>query len=292
MSEEATRIIGVDFSGAVKEGKTWIAEGTLQEVSLKLQEPRPILRRDLTEFLKKEDSNTIVAMDFPFSVPSSFVGYWHKSGKKLSKPSNMHDLWKAAGKLEMSNKELKEWCKEFVADMGEEPKRVGDKLCPDSFSPFHSVNPDMIPMTFHGMKMLDALWRNNNCRVPPLNCSDRSGPVLLEVFPGDVLNSFNLPYKNYKNGLLAFNKRRKILSRLPYITPIKLPNFYAFREHCMFSDDCLDAIVAAVAAAIWEKCPDLFNSPPDVGDMNYVKVQREGWLYSLCAEKLKEKDLV
>ena len=79
MSETATRIIGVDFSGAAKDnhvGKTWITEGTLQGNSLTLLEPRPISRNCLTEMLIKEDPKAVIAMDFPFSVPREFLDCW------------------------------------------------------------------------------------------------------------------------------------------------------------------------------------------------------------------------
>ena len=45
----------------------------------------------------------------------------------------------------------------FVAEHGE-PKRAGDlKYHRESYSPLHSVNPNMLPMTYHGIRLLH-LW--------------------------------------------------------------------------------------------------------------------------------------
>ena len=59
---------------------------------------------------------------------------------------------------------------EFVAKFGE-TKRVGDeKYHPESFSPLHKVNPNMVPMTYHGIRMLHALHEAYPRRwhVPPM----------------------------------------------------------------------------------------------------------------------------
>ena len=57
----------------------------------------------------------------------------------------------------MKYDEFQRQCKEFVTHSGE-PKRIADIHFPESYSPLHRVNPNMVPMTFRGMQMLDSLW--------------------------------------------------------------------------------------------------------------------------------------
>ncbi|GIT69326.1 MAG: hypothetical protein Ct9H300mP27_04300 [Chloroflexota bacterium] len=47
---------------------------------------------------------------------------------------------------------------EFVKQHGE-PKRFGDTLYPECYSCLHKANPNLVPMTFYGMQMLDQLNR-------------------------------------------------------------------------------------------------------------------------------------
>ena len=49
MAEQGTRIIGVDFSGAIPDNKTWICEGRLYGETLCIESCIPITRKDLTE---------------------------------------------------------------------------------------------------------------------------------------------------------------------------------------------------------------------------------------------------
>ncbi|GIT45323.1 MAG: hypothetical protein Ct9H300mP11_32590 [Chloroflexota bacterium] len=62
---------------------------------------------------------------------------------------------------------------EFVPEHGE-PYRRGDLYFPECYSCLHKANPNMVPMTFRGMQMLDDLWRSG-CRVPPLKNKTNTG---------------------------------------------------------------------------------------------------------------------
>lgn len=264
------RIIGVDFSGAKSDSNTWIAQGVLDERGLTLQSCNPISRARLTETLANLTSLAIVALDFPFSVPLSFAKYW------AADSTRMPDLWDAASDIALEK--FIEARDAFVAEHGE-PKRICDSYYPESFSCLHKTNPNMVPMTFYGMRMLGELWKAG-CAVPPLEPSDAQRPVLLEVMPGAALRAFNLPFKGYKGGRNALELRRQILDGLPKCSSVPIVNLDEFREYCFANDDCLDAVVAALAASLWATDPKMFRVPDEAAGDELNVALLEGWLYA------------
>ena len=307
MTEKTVKVLGVDFSGAGKDtdkGKTWLAEGDFNanSLTLTLKEPRQISRKELASLLIKADRDAIAALDFPFSVPESFVKYWGKCDKQIGSPKRMPDLWKAAARLDMSNDNLRKWCEKFVEGRKgkinppelPEPKRRGDYYHPESFSPLHRVRPNMVPMTFHGMKMLHKVWSKSQCKVHPLDCPNRTGPTLLEVMPGSVLVAMGLPYQRYKGKEERDSKLREyIWGNLRRKSGIKIDSadVEKLKKIACENDDCLDAVIAAIAAALWHHSKENFHCPPTRGSANYDEViLKEGWLYKPCPSKLPVGD--
>ena len=99
--------------------------------------------------------------------------------------------------------------------------------------------------------------------------------------PGAVLRALELPFKGYKNGTRKLDLRRQILDGLPGRIPLALPNLEDLRDDCMSSHDCLDAVVAAVAAALWATDPAMFRllaTQDGRGDRS--SLMTEGWLYA------------
>ena len=208
----------------------------------------------------------------------------------------MPRLWRSVAPMEFSD--FKEKGKEF-ADL----LRVGDLHCSNAKPSLKMEgNPVMVNMTFHGMKMLNTLWEQTSCQVPPLKVPVRDGVVLLEVMPGAALRAFELPDKSYKGGDTAFENRRKILRGLRGVADVKIINLPDFHEECMFSDDALDSMVAAIAAAKWatdesestfirpSKChtvADAFSKykgkrkiSPGIDQLTQDEAARkEGWIY-------------
>lgn len=150
----------------------------------------------------------------------------------------------------------------------------------------------MVPMTFRGMRMLNGLWQAG-CRVPPLPDGGHPGPLLLESMPGAALRAFGLPFKGYKKGQRAVELRRKILDGLESRSGVKIPNLAWFDDRCIGNDDCLDSVVASVAACLWSLNHALFRLPQDgpgdpttrggtpQSDGNELAAARlEGWLYA------------
>jgi hypothetical protein len=271
----ALEILGIDFSGARSDSSTWMAEGFLEGQVLTLGRCRPVTRAELTERLAGAASQTIAALDFPFSVPLSFAQYWMPAAR------SMPDLWRAASSIELAR--FIEMRDAFVPSHGE-PKRICDALYPECYSCLHKTNPNMLPMTFYGMRMLSQLWAAG-CEVPPLEHQGRGKPVLLEVMPGAVLRGLGLPYKGYKNGARATELRGRILTELPNrvlsLSKGRVLGLPDFRDLCLASHDCLDAVVAFIAAALWAARPDAFRLPESQGlhDCDPT-IQIEGWLYA------------
>ena len=303
--ENMVKIIGIDFSGAdeTREVNTWITEGQLEGSQLKIIScPRSINRNDLTELLLKcHGSNTVAAMDFPFSVPWDFAQYWKPTAIK------MPELWRVAAKMKLGDFNTK--CRDYAAKMPEgkkHPLRIGDLY---SSKPLSCLNGRIRPMTFHGMQMLHHLWESNaEFRVPPLDDSGRAGPVLLEVMPGAALESFSLLYEPYKTVTKTTSKseigknRKKILGRLETKSRVEITNLNDFMGTYLNHHDGIDSLVAAVVAARWvldkDKsqfcCP--LDTPTDYRNMpnpqrrcraskkalamsQVEAARREGWIY-------------
>ena len=285
------QILGVDFSGAQTDRNTWLARGSLRDETLSLNSCRPVSRAELTDELAKCAGPTVAALDFPFSVPREFARFWQRQHPPtIETPTfeTMPDLWAAASGMDWNDfSALRD---AFVARYGE-LKRSCDP--PESYSCLHRVNPNMVPMTFRGMQMLHRLWAGNTANpmsAPPLpdrSRPDRSWPdevpdtVLLEVMPGAVLRRMGLPFKGYKNGARAPALRRQILEDLPgKATPV-IVSLAEMRELCLAHHDGLDAVVAAIAAALWAIDPSRFPAPPAEGHPGYdPAVLLEGWLYA------------
>ena len=290
------QILGVDFSGAQTDRNTWLARGSLRGNTLSFNGCRPVSRAELADELAKCAGPTVAALDFPFSVPREFARFWQPEKAPIFETpifETMPDLWAAAAGMDWNDfSALRD---AFVARYGE-LKRSCDP--PESYSCLHRVNPNMVPMTFRGMQMMHRLWTGNTANpmsAPPLpdrsrpdrSRPDRSRPdsgpetVLLEVMPGAVLRRMGLPFKGYKNGARAPALRRQILEDLPQKATPVIVSLAEMRELCLAHHDGLDAVVAAIAAALWAIDPSRFPAPPAEGHPGYdPAVLLEGWLYA------------
>jgi hypothetical protein len=280
---EETTIVGVDFSGAKADKNTWVTQGILTGGVLTIDSCASTPRADLAVLLASLPPGSVAALDFPFSVPAVFAARW------LPEARTMPQLWEAAAAMDLP--EFMALRDDFVAEHGE-PLRRGDLYFPECYSCLHKANPNMVPMTFRGMQMLARLWETG-CRVPPLPDEGRTGPVLLESMPGAALRAFGLPFKGYKKGRNAVELRRQILTGLNSGSGIALPTLARFRDDCIGNDDCLDSVVAAVAACLWTRDQALFRRPqdgpgdatkrggtPNPDENELARARLEGWLYA------------
>ena len=274
-----TTIVGVDFSGHREDRNTWVARGRLDTGgALRLDSVQPARRADLFELLAVVPAPAVAALDFPFGVPSDFVA--HLSPK--STPSAMPDVWEIVSG--MTAAEFLEARGRFVAERGE-LKRSGDaRHFPESYSPLHVANPNMVPMTYEGIRLLHR-WHENDPRrwhVPPLEPPARPARTvtLLELMPGAFLKAVGLPWKGYKKGRRCAELRKQITGALATASGIPLPDLDAVRMGCHASDDFLDAVVAATGAACWARDDTRFRHP-QTDELALARL--EGWIYAASA---------
>ena len=280
-SPMTTTIIGVDFSGARLDRNTWITQGRLSdEGALRLDSAQRIPRAELYDLLLDIPTPAVAALDFPFGVPAAFVSCLAAArgpaaGDTLS---DMPDLWDTVAPMSLNHFIAAR--NTFVAARGE-PKRAGDlKYHRESYSPLHNVNPNMLPMTWHGIQLLHR-WHQEHPRrwhVPPLPAVAPSSEVviLLELMPGALLRALALPFKGYKRGRDSAHRRTQILDNFGEASGVALPNLDSVRDDCLANDDCLDSVVAAVGAAMWAQHPSRFHHP---ADDELADAKLEGWIY-------------
>ena len=282
-----TTIVGVDFSGRGTGNTTQVTMAMLQGDVLQLQPCDPLPKRlpdtheRLIELLESLCSDAVVGLDFPFSVPWPF-------GRELARvqrsklPADMSDLWNIAAAMGGNYDRFRELRDGFVEEFGEIQRR-GDLCLHGPISPLKTGGPNMLPMTFRGMQMLHLLWNSTErrFRIPPLLETGRNGPTLLETMPGILLRHLCLPAANYKrknktNGGDPKTVRWKILNGLEARSPVLLQIPDGMREQFINNDDCLDSLVAAVAAAMWVQNSDNFRKPQPE---KLPDAQLEGWIY-------------
>ena len=271
MTTPPTKLIGVDFSGAMADSATWIAIASVgNDSQLQWQTPFPIRRVDLEQLLLTVDGFVVAALDFPFGVPSDFAvtqGFvrW---GEGL-----MDSCDRMAGTAQA---EFEEVARQYVSRNGE-PRRSSD-ISP-AFSPLHATNPNMIPMTYHGMAMLGRLLRHmpGRFRIPPLPANLLRGHVeLVELMPGQLLRALGDSGIGYKNGVKSLPRRHEILARLEAWIGAPLPEHV--RLACRANADCLDAVINLAGAWAWFRNPYVFVHPmPAQSRFTHI----EGWLYAM-----------
>lgn len=299
--------MGVDFSGAGADNATWVTEGVLNGSTLSVKCSHPVSRAELTHRLAGDDYS-VAGIDFPFGLPMEFC-------KELAgNPSDMSDVWKVISA--MTYEEFLNRRDTYVKDKanGRLHLRAGDIYWPRALSCLQTGGPNMLPMTYWGMRMLRTL-REAGCRVPPLDENDQNQRILLETMPGTALGCFGIQNTLYKNGSSAEirqqrrQNRKGIFDRLldDDITGITLAIPPALSEVYVENrgGDALDSLVAAVVAARWFRAPRSFRHPGDgeqpmdsastnrlsrlsfdAGDLAQLKANEErlarleGWIYA------------
>ena len=275
-----TTIIGIDYSGAKSDRNTWVAQGRLTaDGALVFEGANMIRRKDVVNLLIAVSTPTVAAIDFPFCVPQEFAEFLN-TGDDLK---TMPDAWRIIDGMSLDDFYAARDA--YVNHFYVEPKRAGDEAhFSESFSPLHKVNPNMVPMTYWGIRMLHGLHSKDPSRwiVPPLEVPSNNAETvtLLETMPGAFLRSIGSIYKGYKkpkSALLRDERRNAIMDALQRNSGIALPNLSELREDCIANDDCLDAVVAAIAAAAWAQDAAQFRHPTR-DELALAKL--EGWIYA------------
>lgn len=285
-----TTIIGVDFSGAKEDRDTWVTCGRLDDAgSLTLDYSHPIRREDLYRLLAGIPPPAVVAVDFPFGVPKAFAKHIRVDAQTAkmtaSQTTEISAVWQKIHS--MGKTKFLKVAKEFTINIGNKrPKRTGDVHCPRNISPLHWSGPDMVTMTYEGVRLLRRWYAKDNERwyVPPLAkpVNPDATVTLLELMPGGFLERVGLRGTGYKDGKTAeecnkhATQRMYILDNLAQRCCIGLNIPDSVRLACYANHDCLDSVIAAVGAAMWAQDCSRFRAPTDA---ERADARLEGWIY-------------
>ena len=266
-----TTLIGVDFSGSQADNATWIAMAAVgDDGGIDWQIPFPIRRADLEQLLLTIDGPAVAALDFPFGLPVDFAvtqGFIRWGEGQMDSCDRMSQIPQA---------EFEQVAREYVAAYGE-PRRASDAA--PAFSPLHTTNPNMVPMTYHGMAMLGRILARAQGRfhIPPIPANAARWDVtLVELMPGQLLRARGDRGVGYKNGVNSLQRRHEILSIVEEWIGSPLPEHVRLAGRA--NADCLDAVVNLAGALQWHRNPDAFHRPDDV---QRGFAHDEGWLYTL-----------
>ncbi len=258
-------VAGVDFSGGKDDRNTWVAQGALTEGGrIRFDRVLPMRREDLFRFLTTVAPPAVAAIDFPFGLPEEVIKSIH------FKATDMRQVWDKISAMNL----------EHLMNVGGNLKRTSDNRFPGSLAP---LNVRIAGMTYTGMKLLYQLHADYPGRwyVPPLELAGKESDkvTLLEVMPGAVLERVGFTRavaKGYKNAKNAFANRDLIIRDLSEKSQIEFDNFEEIRLGCRANDDCLDSVIALVAAALWTRSQSQFDCPDDNDEL----AKLEGWIYA------------
>jgi hypothetical protein len=270
-STSARQFGGVDFSGDMRDRKdgTWLAVLELRGDRLQTTRLEATGRAGLESRLMDVHPGLLrveaVGLDFPFSLPLGFAeallggkvpeeGWWAlaRRFKSLSRPQYLQAVT------------------EYRETHGE-AKRFTDERA-SAFSPLHRVNPDLGPMTFHGIRMI-AKGRSRHALRP---FESAKGRLLFEVYPGGFVRRQGLDRERVPGGRLA--SIVTALARLPRL-PVDVDA--PWRSKCLSQRDALDALLAARCAAGAVLSGEIDRDPGELAPDQAERVKTEGWIYGL-----------
>ena len=125
------------------------------------KECKPIRREDLYSLMLRLPVPAVAAMDFPFGLPQEFLPHIGVTDNYKT----IDEIWTILAYTD--RQDLEDVAAEFVRDYSE-PHRVVERHYPESSSTLHRVNPDMLPMTYLGARLLSR-WVGPQ-RPSPMAC--------------------------------------------------------------------------------------------------------------------------
>jgi hypothetical protein len=264
---------GVDFSGDMRDPRdaTWLSIVELRDDRLRVHRLDATGRHGLQTYLRDPDSTMAnveaIGLDFPFGLPIDFAR------KLMGGDFPEEGWWALAKRLEkLSRPDYLTAVQEFRDETGES-KRHTDEAA-QAHSPLHRVNPDLGPMTYHGIRMIAE--DRSRYAVKPFESAQ--GKLLLEVYPGGYVKQLTLPPRPTPDGE-GRERRRHILNalgRLDYL-PIELDDRVV--KHCLSRRDALDAVIAARMAAVAVLTGEVERTPEELAPDAANRVRHEGWIY-------------
>ncbi|MGH9392441.1 MAG: DUF429 domain-containing protein, partial [Vicinamibacteria bacterium] len=263
---------GADFSGDMRDPRdgTWFALLALDGDRLRVVRLEATGRTGLQSLLRDADSMLLqveaIGLDFPFGLPLPFAE------NLMGRPFPEEGWWALARRLErMRRPDDLVALHEFRESHGE-LKRLTDEVA-GGFSPMHRINPDLGPMTYHGIRMI-AEERSRHA-IRPFETA--RGRLLLEVYPGAVSRRHGLEAEGARGSRLeGMVEALARLARWP--TVIEEPHLHS----CLHRRDALDAVIAARSAAVAVLTGETERGADELAPESGERVRREGWIYGLA----------
>lgn len=246
------RVYGVDFSGAVKAGRTiWIAYGEIDGARLQIRavksaealfgvgSGRERCLSALVGFISGKESCAF-GLDFPFGLPKELIDKLFKGGI-----STWNDFALKFGRRFANPDQFRAMC--FRAADCHELKRETDKKAKAPFSPY---NLRVYIQTYFGIAdFLAPIVRSQSACVLPMQEPDLVKPWVVEICPASTLKAHMLPVSGYKGGSPGHRQMRaSILDKLLEIVDLRLSGDETRRAIVEDSGgDALDSVVATFA---------------------------------------------
>lgn len=276
---------GVDFSAAkTNPNETWLAIGEVSSLGMEIKSIERVGSQNLKKELDQISDLQVCGMDFPFSLPMEFLRFLER---KLEREEYQEWQEVAMQLVFLSYEQFEEMVEEYDI----EPKRFTDKNCArKAQSPLHKVNPSMVQMTYHGIRLLASL-DPERYHIPPFQEKLSKGCCVMEVYPREILYLLGLPDRGYKSTTkpkeeAAHKVRREIINglvelrgrgdeRFANCPRLKIDN--SIKGKIIASDHAVDSIIACYASGIYASQPDLY---PDPFDANNLNILLEGWIFA------------
>ncbi len=265
---------GVDYSGDMRDPKdaTWLAVVELTDGDrLRVVRLEATGRGGLQSRLRDADTELqrveAFGLDFPFGLPLPFAE------SLLGGPFPEEGWWALTRRLErMSRPEYLIALQEF-RDANGELKRLTDEQA-HAFSPLHRVNPDLGPMTYHGIRMIAE--ERSRYAVRPFESA--RGRLLLEVYPGGALRRLGPAGHGDEEG----ERSSAILAHLARVEHLAVGIDEHSRRRCLERRDALDAVLAARCAAVAVLSGETERGAEELAPGQADRVRKEGWIYGLA----------
>lgn len=266
-----TRVFaGADYSGDMRDSRygTWLALVELDGARLRVTRVEPTGRHGLEARLRNPDRQLMTAeaigLDFPFGLPIGFAE------RLLGGPFPEDGWWGLARRLEkMTRPDFLVALQDYREAHGE-PKRWTDEHA-RAFSPLHRVNPDLGPMTYHGVRMI----AEDRSRYAIRPFESALGRRLLEVYPGALARTLRA------DGAVDEGRCGALLAALARLDWLPVEVTGAERGACLARRDALDAVLAARMAAAAVLTGEADRIPTELAPENADRVRVEGWIYGL-----------
>lgn len=264
---------GADFSGDMRDprDRTWLAIVQLVGERLRVRRLEATGRHGLERILRDPDSLLMraeaIGLDFPFGLPVQFAEHL------FGGPFPEEGWWALARRFEeLSRPEYLSALQDFRSTQGE-PKRLTDERHSGA-SPLHRVQPDMGPMTFHGIRMI----AEDRSRYVVRPFESAQGQLLIEVYPGALVRRLELD----REAARGAGRNEAILQAITTMDSLPVDLDASQRRACLDRRDALDAVMAARLTAAAVIGGEVERAPESLIEGEGERIRREGWIYGLA----------